>query len=202
MKNTWNKIANKYDKSTNKMFAEANRKVISQAKRYCKKQDIVLDVGCGTGLIIQELAPCVSKVKAIDTSPGMIHVAQTKNISNIEWEVNDIYGINIKNKKYSVITAFNLLLYVEHIDEFLSYTYDILPDQGYFISVTDCLGELNIVVKCVMLLGDRLGIFPNMKMFKNKELKRRICSKGYQIVYEEIVCKRSSNYLIIAQKRE
>lgn len=68
--------------------------------------------------------------------------------------------------------------------------------------MTDCLGEVNIIVKCVMLLGDKLGIFPNMKMYKMQELKRRICSKEYRIVYEEIVCERTSNYLIIAQKSE
>jgi 2-polyprenyl-3-methyl-5-hydroxy-6-metoxy-1,4-benzoquinol methylase len=182
------------------MFLEANDKIVYQTKKYCNEYDSILDIGCGTGMIIKDLAASVSKVKAIDTSTEMIRVARENDITNINWEVNDVYGIDTMKETYSIITAFNVLLYIHDVNGFLKYIYDILPEGGSFISVTDCFGEKPGIDKFIIQMGMRLGKFPEMKTFKMEELKKIIASIGFNVDYEENMCDRTHNYFIVARK--
>ncbi|MDD3412736.1 MAG: class I SAM-dependent methyltransferase [Lachnospiraceae bacterium] len=200
MNSIWDKKAENYDKHTKKMFLEANNKIVHQTKKNCKNYDTILDVGCGTGMIIKELASSVCKVKAIDTSTEMISMARKNDIPNIDWEVNDLYHIDTRNETFSIITAFNILLYINDVNGFLKYVYDILPEGGHFISVTDCFGEKPGIDKYMIRLGMRLGKFPEMKTFKMEELKKIISSIGFHVDYEENMCDRTHNYFIVARK--
>lgn len=50
----------------------------------------VLDVGCGTGLLTEKIAPFVKEVVAVDTSPGMLAVLADKGLPNVELRCADI----------------------------------------------------------------------------------------------------------------
>ncbi len=47
------------------------------------KQRRVLDVGCGTGLLTEKLAPLVREVVAIDKEPAMLAMLRDKQLANV-----------------------------------------------------------------------------------------------------------------------
>lgn len=44
----------------------------------------ILDFGCGTGILSQQLAPMAKSIVALDSSEAMIEVLEEKNLSNVE----------------------------------------------------------------------------------------------------------------------
>lgn len=63
----WDKMVNYYDREEKKDEL-TYIKIIEKTKKYLKISDIVLDYGCGTGLICNEIADNVKVIHAIDTS--------------------------------------------------------------------------------------------------------------------------------------
>ncbi len=59
----WDALSDKYDKQVEKVFCNAYNKLISYTKNYVKATDIVLDIGCGTGIATVELANDVKELK-------------------------------------------------------------------------------------------------------------------------------------------
>jgi ubiquinone/menaquinone biosynthesis C-methylase UbiE len=58
--------------------------------------DVLLDVGCGTGAAVRDAAPNVSRAVGFDLSPGMIAQAEERaragGIGNVEFRVGDVSG--------------------------------------------------------------------------------------------------------------
>lgn len=60
------------------------------------EDDVLLDVGCGTGAAVRDAAATVSRAVGFDLSPGMIAQAReraaAKGTGNVEFEVGDVSG--------------------------------------------------------------------------------------------------------------
>ena len=60
------------------------------------RDDVLLDVGCGTGAAVRDAAPTVRRAVGFDLSPGMIAQAQARaqaeHIENVEFKVGDVSG--------------------------------------------------------------------------------------------------------------
>jgi ubiquinone/menaquinone biosynthesis C-methylase UbiE len=60
------------------------------------RDDVLLDVGCGTGAAVRDAAPTVKRAVGFDLSPGMIAQAQARaqseHIENVEFKVGDVSG--------------------------------------------------------------------------------------------------------------
>ena len=52
---------------------------IEVAKPLCEGKD-VLEIGCGTGMILKEIAPTARSAKGIDISPGMLEQAKSRGL--------------------------------------------------------------------------------------------------------------------------
>ena len=83
----WDKTASKYDQIEMK-DEQTYINIIKRTKSFLKINDIIMDFGCGTGLISNEVADYVKAIHAIDSSSTMIRLAEKKakdrNISNIK----------------------------------------------------------------------------------------------------------------------
>lgn len=107
----WNQRSETYLEEIEETFGEANHKIINQIKKYCNKNDIVLDIGCGPGVITKDIAGSVKKIKAIDISPEMINKARKNDLANVEWEVKDLTTRTIQlwnSRCYSQVTDLKL----------------------------------------------------------------------------------------------
>jgi ubiquinone/menaquinone biosynthesis C-methylase UbiE len=70
------------------------------------KDDVVLDVGTGTGIIAKLVSPHVKKVVGIDISPDMINQANgTNNGKNAEFILNDACNLQFEDETFDKITA-------------------------------------------------------------------------------------------------
>ncbi len=89
-----------------------------------KKDDIVLDVACGTGLILYKIAPFVSKGYGIDISPQNIRICNGKHDhQNIEYLEEDIFRFDYENFKektrFNVVILSHILEHIEDVPSFL-----------------------------------------------------------------------------------
>ncbi|MDQ4072955.1 MAG: methyltransferase domain-containing protein [Thermoproteota archaeon] len=78
-----------------------------------KKNDRVLDVACGPGIVGCEFAKMVSKVTGIDLTPAMIEQARTlqkeRNVENIDWRIGDVSNLPFDDSSFSlVVTRYSL----------------------------------------------------------------------------------------------
>lgn len=201
MSGFWDKRAYSYNESAVKMFGNANRAIVVKTKKYCSPDTKILDIGCGTGLIISEVAQIANKVIAIDTSEKMIEQAKRLNDNkNIEWRVADFYSLNAASGEFDMITAYNLLLYINESEKLVSDIYDILPSGRYFISVNDCIGNMPIFAQAAYKLGGAFGLLPKTTIFKPKQLLELMQKQGFEIAEQQIVFNRTQNYFIAAKK--
>lgn len=78
--------------------------------KYLKKDQSVLEIGCGNGYTTGIINSLIANIKAIDFSPEMINRAK-KEVSgeNIEFTVGDVRNLNI-DKQYDVIITQRCLI--------------------------------------------------------------------------------------------
>lgn len=80
-------------------------------------EDVILDMGCGTGRFISDIAAKAKKIYGLDISPKSIDILNAKHIKNIDgivfdWVLDDIKSLNIEpvDKILSVQT-------IQHIEK-------------------------------------------------------------------------------------
>jgi ubiquinone/menaquinone biosynthesis C-methylase UbiE len=78
-----------------------------------KKNDRVLDVACGPGIVACEFARIVSNVTGIDLTPAMIEQAtklqNEKKLGNIDWRIGDVSDLPFDESTFSlVVTRYSL----------------------------------------------------------------------------------------------
>jgi len=73
------------------------------------KKPVVLDIGCGNGALLKELAPMIENGKGIDVSKGILNIAKEthKEIGNLQFEI--INGPKLPVEDQSVDVVISLL---------------------------------------------------------------------------------------------
>lgn len=73
------------------------------------KNDNVLDVACGPGLLVCALAEYAKHVTGIDLVPAMIDLAkkaqQEKDLKNVSWDTGNVMSLPYKDGSFSVVTS-------------------------------------------------------------------------------------------------
>lgn len=110
----WDRTANSYDNEEEK-DKKTYEYIIEKTKSYLKSTDTVLDFGCGTGLVSNEISEIIKKVDAIDFSSKMIEIAKAKaekrKIQNIEYSYTTVFDNKLKPASYDVILCYSMFLY-------------------------------------------------------------------------------------------
>lgn len=204
-KQFWNKIAGKYDRQALGKYQNAYAETIAISKKYLNKSDRVLDFACGTGITTIEIAPVVRQVIAIDLSEEMIRLAREKaasnGIDNASFYVSSLKDADLADHSFDVITAFNILHGLDNPESVLSHIWRLLKPGGFFLSVTDCLGEKTTMTSILHIVLHKLGIIPKVNFFKRDDLITLI-SKGFAVVEEKNLYPVPPNYYIAAVKRD
>lgn len=71
--------------------------------------NIVLDIGCGSGLLFGYLASKVEAIIGVDLSIELLHKAKQKNKTNIHLIQADADNLPLQNKKMDIVFAFTML---------------------------------------------------------------------------------------------
>lgn len=96
-----------------------------------KKDDLVLDVGVGTGAVAKKIKPYVKHVIGIDISESMLKKGEWEGISTIKWNICDaLFTNNIFDK---IIARMSFHHMVDNLDIAIMRCYNLLRKGGKII---------------------------------------------------------------------
>lgn len=95
--------------------------------------DVVLDIGCSRGFLLQEISPCIKKGVGLDIAKNIIAENNKKiKFPNITFESYD--GINIPyNNEFTKITMLDVLEHAFYPDSLMVAIYKSLKENGQLI---------------------------------------------------------------------
>lgn len=75
---------------------------------------VVADLGCGTGDLVEHMAPCVGQVIGVDHTPAMLEAAtqRTRQLKNVELRQGDLTRIPLQDNACDVAVLSLVLTYV------------------------------------------------------------------------------------------
>ncbi len=183
----WDRIANNYDKEEKK-DTQTYSHIFEKTRKYLKGSDVVLDYGCGTGLVSNEIAGNVKMVYAIDISSKMIEIAKNKatgrEIENIDYAYSTIFNDRYKNGSFDVILAFYILHLSDDSQRVIQRVNELLKPGGLFISATPCMGD-KLILNKLLSIASKIGIVPKIKSFKFPDLEGLIKKENFEIIETE-----------------
>ena len=201
----WDKQAESYAEQQHDIKLTDN-KDFAHTLKYLNADDMVLDYGCGAGIVSNAIADKVKEIHAIDISSKMIEVARRKagelNVNNINYAQATIFDERYKKESFNVILAFRILHMLEDIQAVMHRINELLKPGGVFISVTTCMGEKSwALLRVFVFLARKIRILPqHINMFKLSDLERLLTRENFQIVECERLNDSVPNYFIVAKK--
>jgi 2-polyprenyl-3-methyl-5-hydroxy-6-metoxy-1,4-benzoquinol methylase len=198
----WDKSASKFDQK-GKKDEQTYNEIIDRTKKYLKTSDTVLDFGCGTGLVSNEIAGNVKFIQAIDISSKMIEIAKNKadnrKIQNVGYSHSTIFDERYKSGSFDVILAFYILHLLNDNQNAVQRINDLLKPGGLIISVIPCIGE-KIFLNVSLSILSKIGLVPNIKSFKTRELEDLFSRANFQTIENESLHQDIPQCFIVAKK--
>lgn len=185
----WDRSSKKYAKS-----AVADRdgyeRTLDRTRSLLKAGDQVLELGCGTGTTALLLAGDVESYVATDFSLGMIALAEEKRaaspIPGLKFRTATAEAPELEIGRFNAVLGFNYLHLVRDLPGTLQRIHALLAADGLFISKTPCLGDMNPLIRLVLLPAMRAtGLAPHAGAFSTAELVQHISSSGFDILATE-----------------
>ena len=121
-------------------------------------------------------------------------------VTNVEVTQTDLFDPCLEPASFDVVTAFNVLCYVEDSAAVLARIRSLLKPGGRFLSATDCLGEKLTKVGVKKWFKSRTGSMPYVAFYKMKELELRIADAGFTVVESENLFPAPPNLFVAARK--
>ena len=91
----------------------------------------VLEAGCGTGLILKEVAPVARVAVGVDLSPGMLQKARARGLDVVHGSVTDL---PFADGEFDVAYSFKVLAHVERIERALAEMTRVVRSGGHVIA--------------------------------------------------------------------
>lgn len=202
----WDERSKIFDTQVMQIYDRAYDKTIQRALRFLEPEDVILDLGCGTGRTTIPISKKVKKVYAIDTSKDMLEKgvkkAAAENCENITFAHTDLMHAKLKPGSLDAVLVFNVLLYFKNQDEVLKKIHKLLKPGGMFISATDCLGR-NLSKDAVSkFIRSKTGKMPYVAFQTPVGLMKKVEKNGFLVLEAANLHKNPPNIFLAAQKIE
>ena len=196
----WNEIAPRYHKrwaSVNKGPFQSTKKLIELVK--INKNDVVLDVACGTGVVTKQIQKKVGNAGhaiGVDTSTTAIKIAKKWNENNKNLDFVNIDAENFSfSKKFDIITCQYALFFFPNAQKALKNMKNSLKKSGKIgISVHGSKDNVpffnSILDSAIKYIPDYVPVgTPNLDRFGTKSaLKAEVRKAGFSnIVVKEFI---------------
>lgn len=205
----WDSASKNYDK-TEQRFEFIHHKSRENTKKHLKKDNVVLDYGCGTGTTACAIANDVKEIYAIDISTKMIEIskgkAAEKNIENVIFAEGDIFDKKLKKESFDRILAFNMFHTIPKLDNAVQRINELLKPDGLFISITPCLRDkmsflVGLQIRLVQIMC-KFGIIPiPIRRIKSSDIDDLINKGNFLAIDSEKIYKGASSYFVVAKKK-
>lgn len=107
--------------------------VLNQIKKKYRTSIQALDIGCGGGLLTNELALAGHDITGIDISSSSLDIAkrfdQTKKV---KYQQANAYELPFKNESFDVVCAMDILEHLDHPTRLIQEASRVLRKQGLF----------------------------------------------------------------------
>lgn len=163
--------------------------------------DDVLDVGCGTGPVIELLAKKYPEKHfvGLDITPAMIEVARSKGLSNVEFLVGDAENLPFGDESFDAVLCSNSFHHYPNPGAFLREAHRVLRPGGKLI-LRDYTS--NDVVVWLMNTFEmplaRLAGHGDVRILKMKEYRELVEAVGFAI--EKLVAQKGFRAHLVAKK--
>jgi SAM-dependent methyltransferase len=108
------------------------------------RSDILLDIGCGGGGLLERALETIERGVGIDHSPDMVALSNQRNREAVDGGRLDIRCLDIESTPwswsdgtFSCVASSNVFMYIEHPEKVLSEIYRVLKRGGRIVIVTD-----------------------------------------------------------------
>lgn len=91
----------------------------------------VLEVGCGTGLVLERIKRFASKAEGVDLSPGMLEKARERGLSVVEGSAT---ALPFPDQSFDVTCSFKVLAHIPDIDRALAEMARVTRSGGWVIA--------------------------------------------------------------------
>ncbi|WP_040676371.1 class I SAM-dependent methyltransferase [Nitratireductor pacificus] len=175
----WDRTSRRYARSAIADRAGYER-TLERAAALLGADHRVLELGCGTGTTALRLAGGVQSYLATDISPGMIGIAEERRAEAgaapaLSFRAATAEEIAAEAGRFDVVLGFNYLHLVRDLPGTLRSVQALLAEDGIFISKTPCLGDMNPLLRWVLLPAMRaLGLAPHVTSFRLEELEAQM----------------------------
>lgn len=122
--------------SSNFMYREALARYVF-LKKFVKKSDKVVDLGCGTGYGSFLISKYVKSVVGVDINHEAINYARSNyRAKNLEFKIGDIYTTSQVKHVYDVVCMFEVVEHLSNPTIILKKIKNVLTENGVFIIST------------------------------------------------------------------
>ena len=181
----WNRVAKRTTNPSQKPN-DKTLKILESLQKHLKPNDHVLDFACGSGIISTEISKHVNTIHGIDISSQMIKVANNRKIEkklrNVTFSRATLFDENIQIASFDVITAFNILHYLEDKEIFMKRINKLLKPDGIFISSTIYTKQKKTILFYFFTLVNKLKIMPKINFYSSKELENNIMKGNFTML--------------------
>ncbi len=91
----------------------------------------VLEAGCGTGLILKEIAPHATQAVGLDLSQGMLAKARSRGLDVVHASITEI---PFPDDHFDLVYSFKVLAHVERIDRALAEMARVTRPGGHIVA--------------------------------------------------------------------
>lgn len=167
-----------------------------------KKYNKLLDVGCGTGLLIDMLSKeCNKEFVGLDLSPEMIKEAKKKNIKNAKFVEGRSDELPFENNTFDIVTCSQSFHHYPETDKPLQEALRVLKPGGLYIISDTGVGPFkkfgvkvdDFIYRTFSNSGD-CNISYLEKMVKDME------NNGFKIIHKNKVT--TFIYTVVGEKRK
>ncbi len=182
----WDRTSRKY--ATAAIVDQAGyERTLDRTRALLRPDDRVLELGCGTGTTAVHLAGDVQCYLATDISAGMIAIAKEKCVADpvpvLTFRTATAEALVTDAVQFNAVLGFNYLHLVRDLPGTLRRIHALLAAEGLFISKTPCVGDMNPLIRFVLLPAMRaIGKAPYAGIFRAAELSQHICVAGFDIL--------------------
>ncbi len=133
------RLANEYSQCEPQYRPENVRRLTLDLQRVIAESSAtrVLDLGCGTGFLIDIIRPFVSHITGVDVTPAMMEKIDTSGPTSIDLIHGDTGSVSLPNGTYDLVTAHSFLHHLYDITPTIETAYNALRDGGVFYSELD-----------------------------------------------------------------
>jgi SAM-dependent methyltransferase len=186
----WDRSSRKYARSA---IADPNgyERTLERARAHLQPGDNVLELGCGT-----------------DISGGMIAIADEKlaveSIPALSFRTATAEELVHEESRFDAVLGFNYLHLVRDVPGTLRSIHALLKPGGLFISKTPCLGDMNPLIRLLLLPAMRaIGKAPHVSSLGASALEQLIIDAGFDVLVREGHASKGKDQrpYIVARKR-